>query len=141
MGKHQAPEEAQGLLPPDLMNHEDIESVMIILDDDCTPCQLVNEHLKRIEESGGNYPGTIEVVDIFEADRFFDDDKIGIPAAIIKRKDGTEQPCKIFMNEETLALQCDGKLLILRDVPNLEITESSVASPSVVLPDDLPSSH
>ncbi len=130
---------------PELINPEEIESVILVTDDQCTPCQLIQEHLRKLEKEGG-YPGTIQIIDPTsdEAERFFNGDQIGVPSAVIRKKDGTEKACDIFMNEETLALQCEGKLLILNDVPQeireqvKEMTQPAAGLPTPAVPGDLP---
>lgn len=119
---------------PELMSPEEVETVVLISDDQCTPCKLVHEHLKKMEKDG-KYPGTIEVIDPLsdEADRFYDNDgNIALPSALIKKKDGSEEACEIFMDEETLALQCEGKLLIINDAPQeiIEEVEGMIAQSS-----------
>ncbi len=111
-------------LKPELMSPEEVELVILVSDDQCTPCQLIQKHIEKLEKEGG-YPGTIQVVDPAsdEAERFFEGDQIGVPSALIKMKDGTEQACEIFMDEESLALMCEGKLLILNQPPE-EIREA-----------------
>lgn len=122
---------------PELMNPDEIEKVIVISDDQCEPCLIIQDHIRQLEEKGG-YPGTIELLDPTseEAERFFEGDQIGIPSALIVKKDGTEQACEVFMNEETLALRCEGKLLILHDVP--QELRDAVAATQVESQDQAP---
>lgn len=118
MTKNAQPAEEQAQLP-ELMKPGEVAAVVLISDEDCTPCKLVHDHLKKLEEQGV-FPGTIQVIDPLseEAEQYYDKEgSIALPTALIKKADGTEQACEIFINEETLALQCEGKLLIINDVP------------------------
>lgn len=102
-----------------MMSPEEVESVIIITDDECTPCQMVQEHLEKMEKEGAAYTGVIEVIDPAseEADRFLSSDEFPIPTAVVRKKDGTETPCDIFIDKDTFAIRCEDKLLVLNDAP------------------------
>ncbi|KKM23443.1 hypothetical protein LCGC14_1615100 [marine sediment metagenome] len=102
---------------PELIDPEGVK-VTLVIDEECTPCAQIRKHL---EQYGGEY----EVIDPLsaEAERFWDENQVKFPTAVITRENGTEVPCEIFMDEENLVLKCDDGLLVVKE-PSPELLES-----------------
>jgi len=102
---------------PELLDPQAVK-VILVVDEDCTPCQQIRQHL---DQYGGQY----EVIDPLsaEAERFWGEDKVEFPTAMIQRENGEEVPCEIFLDDQNLVLKCEGKLLVVRE-PSAELLES-----------------
>lgn len=115
---------------PDLIDPNGVK-VILVIDEECTPCAQIRQHL---EQYGGEY----EVIDPLsaEAERFWSEDKVEFPTAIIQRENGEEVPCEIFLDEQNLVLKCEEKLLVVKE-PSPELLESLPPQPQVTQPRSL----
>ncbi len=112
--------------PLELIDPQGVK-VILVIDEECTPCEQIRRHL---EQYGGEY----EVIDPLsaEAERFWDEDKVAFPTALIRRENGEEVPCEIFLDEQNLVLKCEERLLVVKE-PSPELLES-LPRPEVVQP-------